>query len=170
MESSPSDRIVPLIVATALYMENMVSTSLPAIAQALGTNPLALTLAVTSYLLSLVSVVAGDLHPGQRLDRRPVRHPQRVPRRDRCLRAGLDRLRRLALARGIRAGPHRAGRRRRDDDAGRPADHGAWHRQAAARQRHGARHHHPGADRTDLRPAARRLHHDLRIVALDFFD
>ena len=54
---SPSDRIVPLIVATALFMENMdstvISTSLPAIAAALGTNPLALKLAVTSYLLSL---------------------------------------------------------------------------------------------------------------------
>src|SRR5437660_10459343 len=57
MVSPPSDRIVPLIVATALFMENMdstvISTSLPAIAQALGTNPLALKLAVTSYLLSL---------------------------------------------------------------------------------------------------------------------
>ena len=57
MESSPADRIVPLIVATALFMENMdstvIATSLPAIAQALGTNPLALKLAVTSYLLSL---------------------------------------------------------------------------------------------------------------------
>ena len=54
---SPSDRIVPLIVATALFMENMdstvISTSLPAIAAALATNPLALKLAVTSYLLSL---------------------------------------------------------------------------------------------------------------------
>ena len=54
---SPSDRIVPLIVATALFMENMdstvISTSLPAIAASLGTNPLALKLAVTSYLLSL---------------------------------------------------------------------------------------------------------------------
>jgi EmrB/QacA subfamily drug resistance transporter len=57
MESRRADRIVPLIVATALFMENMdstvISTSLPAIAQALGTNPLALKLAVTSYLLSL---------------------------------------------------------------------------------------------------------------------
>src|ERR1700757_1995798 len=51
------DRVVPLIVAVALFMENMdstvIATSLPAIAQALGTNPLALKLAVTSYLLSL---------------------------------------------------------------------------------------------------------------------
>src|SRR6202044_3191404 len=51
------ERLIPLIVATALFMENMdstvIATSLPAIARALGTNPLALKLAVTSYLLSL---------------------------------------------------------------------------------------------------------------------
>jgi EmrB/QacA subfamily drug resistance transporter len=52
-----SDRLVPLIVAVALFMENMdstvIATSLPAIANDIGTNPLALKLAVTSYLLSL---------------------------------------------------------------------------------------------------------------------
>jgi len=52
-----NDRIVPLVVAVALFMENMdstvISTSLPAIARDIGTNPLALKLAVTSYLLSL---------------------------------------------------------------------------------------------------------------------
>ncbi len=57
MPSQTDDRIVPLIVAVALFMENMdstvISTSLPAIARAIGTNPLALKLAVTSYLLSL---------------------------------------------------------------------------------------------------------------------
>ena len=50
-------RIVPLIVAVALFMENMdstvIATSLPAIARDIGTSPLALKLAVTSYLLSL---------------------------------------------------------------------------------------------------------------------
>jgi EmrB/QacA subfamily drug resistance transporter len=50
-------RIVPLIVAVALFMENMdstvIATSLPAIAADIGTDPLALKLAVTSYLLSL---------------------------------------------------------------------------------------------------------------------
>jgi len=50
-------RLVPLIVAVALFMENMdstvIATSLPAIAAALGTNPLTLKLAVTAYLLSL---------------------------------------------------------------------------------------------------------------------
>ena len=53
----PYNRIVPIIIAVALFMENMdstvIATSLPAIAQALGTNPLALKLAVTSYLLAL---------------------------------------------------------------------------------------------------------------------
>src|SRR3954469_24759586 len=51
------ERLVPLIIAVALFMENMdstvIATSLPAIAVDLGTNPLALKLAVTSYLLSL---------------------------------------------------------------------------------------------------------------------
>jgi MFS family permease len=51
------DRIVPLIVAVALFMENMdstvIATSLPAIATDLGTSPLTLKLAVTSYLISL---------------------------------------------------------------------------------------------------------------------
>src|SRR5262249_34613744 len=50
-------RIVPLIGAVPLFMENMASTviatSLPAIAADIGTSPLALKLAVTSYLLSL---------------------------------------------------------------------------------------------------------------------
>src|SRR5665213_2434341 len=51
-----TDRIVPLIIAVALFMENMdstvIATSLPAIARDIGANPLALKLAVTSYLLS----------------------------------------------------------------------------------------------------------------------
>src|ERR1700678_626334 len=53
----PFDRVVPLIVAVALFMENMdstvIATSLPAIAQALGTNPLALKLAGGPSLLTL---------------------------------------------------------------------------------------------------------------------
>ena len=54
-------RIVPLIVAVALFMENMdstvIATSLPAIAADIGTSPLTLKLAVTSYLLSLAVVI-----------------------------------------------------------------------------------------------------------------
>src|ERR1051325_6368171 len=51
------ERLIPLIVATALFMENMdatvIATSLPAIATDIGTSPLTLKLAITSYLLSL---------------------------------------------------------------------------------------------------------------------
>src|SRR5438876_12016400 len=53
----PAKPIVPLIVAVALFMENMdstvIATSLPAIAADIGTSPLTLKLAVTSYLPSL---------------------------------------------------------------------------------------------------------------------
>lgn len=50
-------QILPLIVACALFMENtdstVIATSLPMIAQSLGEDPIALKLALTSYLVSL---------------------------------------------------------------------------------------------------------------------
>ncbi|WP_445680092.1 DHA2 family efflux MFS transporter permease subunit [Radicibacter daui] len=49
--------LIPLIVACALFMENLdstvISTALPAIAHTLGQDPLRMNLAITSYLLSL---------------------------------------------------------------------------------------------------------------------
>lgn len=49
--------LIPLIVATALFMENMdatvLATSLPAIAKDLSVNPINLKLALTTYLLAL---------------------------------------------------------------------------------------------------------------------
>ncbi|MCX7304574.1 MAG: MFS transporter [Hyphomicrobiales bacterium] len=51
------NRTVPLILAVALFMENMdstvIATSLPAIADDIGTSPIALKLALTAYLVSL---------------------------------------------------------------------------------------------------------------------
>src|ERR1700758_2695762 len=80
MAASPEpdsyDRIVPLIVATALFMENMdstvIATSLPAIARALGTDPLALKLAVTSYLLSLAICIPASGWTADRFGTRNV--------------------------------------------------------------------------------------------------
>lgn len=50
-------RIVPLVLAIALFMEqmdsNVISTSLPAIALDIGTSPIALKLAFTAYLVAL---------------------------------------------------------------------------------------------------------------------
>jgi EmrB/QacA subfamily drug resistance transporter len=52
-----SSRLIPLIIATALFMENtdstVISTSLPMIAADLAVDPLALKLAITFYLVSL---------------------------------------------------------------------------------------------------------------------
>src|SRR5580692_9950156 len=49
--------VVPLIVAFALFMQNVdstvIATALPPIASAMGEDPLRLNLAITSYLLSL---------------------------------------------------------------------------------------------------------------------
>ena len=71
-----SDRIVPLIIAVALFMENMdatvIATSLPAIATDLGTNPLALKLAVTSYLLSLAIFIPASGWTADRFGARTV--------------------------------------------------------------------------------------------------
>lgn len=54
---APHSRLIPLIIASALFMENMdstvIATSLPAIARDLGTDPIVLKLAFTTYLLSL---------------------------------------------------------------------------------------------------------------------
>jgi EmrB/QacA subfamily drug resistance transporter len=70
------DRIVPLIVAVALFMENMdstvIATSLPAIAADIGANPLALKLAVTSYLLSLAIFIPASGWTADRFGARTV--------------------------------------------------------------------------------------------------
>ncbi len=56
-ESPGRRRLIALIVACALFMENLdstvIATALPSIAASLGENPLHLNLAITSYLISL---------------------------------------------------------------------------------------------------------------------
>ena len=70
------DRLIPLIVAVALFMENMdstvIATSLPAIAADIGTNPLALKLAITSYLLSLAVFIPASGWTADRFGARTV--------------------------------------------------------------------------------------------------
>jgi EmrB/QacA subfamily drug resistance transporter len=69
-------RLIPLIVATALFMENMdstvIATSLPAIAADIGTSPLALKLAITSYLLSLAVFIPASGWTADRFGARMV--------------------------------------------------------------------------------------------------
>jgi EmrB/QacA subfamily drug resistance transporter len=76
MQSNPDSRMVPLIVAVSLFMENMdstvIATSLPAIARDIGTNPLALKLAITSYLLSLAIFIPASGWTADRFGARNV--------------------------------------------------------------------------------------------------
>jgi EmrB/QacA subfamily drug resistance transporter len=76
MQSTPNGRTAPLIVAVSLFMENMdstvISTSLPAIARDIGTNPLALKLAITSYLLSLAIFIPASGWTADRFGARNV--------------------------------------------------------------------------------------------------
>jgi EmrB/QacA subfamily drug resistance transporter len=71
-----SQRLVPLIVAIALFMENMdstvIATSLPAIAIDIGTSPLALKLAITSYLLALAIFIPASGWMADRFGARTV--------------------------------------------------------------------------------------------------
>ena len=70
------ERLIPLIVATALFMENMdstvIATSLPAIAADIGTSPLTLKLAITSYLLSLAVFIPASGWTADRFGARKV--------------------------------------------------------------------------------------------------
>ena len=70
------ERLIPLIVTTALFMENMdstvIATSLPAIAADIGTSPLTLKLAITSYLLSLAVFIPASGWTADRFGARMV--------------------------------------------------------------------------------------------------
>jgi EmrB/QacA subfamily drug resistance transporter len=76
MPADQDGRTAPLIVAVSLFMENMdstvIATSLPAIARDIGTNPLALKLAVTSYLLSLAIFIPASGWTADRFGARNV--------------------------------------------------------------------------------------------------
>ena len=142
------DRIVPLIIAVALFMENMdstvIATSLPAIAADIGTNPLALKLAVTSYLLSLAVFIPASGWTADRFGARTVFRAA-IAR----LHARLDRLRAVA----VRSRGFVIARIVQGMGGAMMTPVGRLvlvrtHRQARAGQRHGLGDH-PGADRPD---------------------
>lgn len=70
------ERLLPLIVATALFIENMdstaITTSLPAIATDLGVEPVALKLALTTYLLALAVFIPISGWVADRFGARPT--------------------------------------------------------------------------------------------------
>ena len=70
------ERLLPLIVATALFIENMdstaIATSLPAIAQDFGVEPVALKLALTTYMLALAVFIPISGWVADRFGARPT--------------------------------------------------------------------------------------------------
>ena len=70
------ERLLPLIVATALFIENMdstaITTSLPAIAIDLGVEPVALKLALTTYMLALAVFIPISGWVADRFGARPT--------------------------------------------------------------------------------------------------
>lgn len=70
------ERLLPLIVATALFIENMdstaIATSLPVIATDLGVAPVALKLALTTYMLALAVFIPVSGWVADRFGARPT--------------------------------------------------------------------------------------------------
>ena len=70
------ERLLPLIVATALFIENMdstaIATSLPAIALDFGVEPVALKLALTTYMLALAVFIPISGWVADRFGARPT--------------------------------------------------------------------------------------------------
>ena len=83
----------------------MIATSLPAIARDIGANPLALKLAITSYLLSLAVFLPVS---GWTADRFGMERPHRLSRRHCRVHGRVDRLRAVGLAHSVRHRPHGA--------------------------------------------------------------
>jgi EmrB/QacA subfamily drug resistance transporter len=74
--SLPRQLLTPLIVACALFMENLdstvLATALPAIAHSLGESPIRLNLAITSYLFSLAVFIPASGWVADRFGARTV--------------------------------------------------------------------------------------------------
>lgn len=72
----PPQRLIPLIIATALFIENMdstaIATSLPQIAADLGVEPVALKLALTTYMLALAVFIPVSGWVADRFGAKPV--------------------------------------------------------------------------------------------------
>jgi EmrB/QacA subfamily drug resistance transporter len=70
------NRTLPIVLAVALFMENMdstvISTALPAIADDIGTSPVALKLALTAYLVSLAIFIPVSGWMADRYGAKPV--------------------------------------------------------------------------------------------------
>ena len=164
----PDRILLPLIVACALFMENLdstvLSTALPAIAADFGANPIHLKLALTSYLLALAVFIPASGWLADRYGARTI------------FRLAIAVFTLGSIACGLSSSiPEIVAARIVQGIGGSmmmPVGRLVILRSVAeARAGRLARlAHHPGADRPGARAAGRRLHHDLFRVALDLLD
>ena len=125
----PNFRTTALIIASAMFMEQLdatvLATALPTMARDFGVSPPHMSVALTSYLLSLAIFIPASGKMADRFGARTV-----FCRRHRAVHARLGPLRPGAESLPLPGrGPRPPGHRRRDDDAGRAA------RAAAQRRR-----------------------------------
>ena len=158
-----SPRLTALIVACALFMQNLdstvVATALPTMARAFGADPLHMNVALTSYMLSLAVFIPVSGWMADRYGSRTVfRAAIAVFTIGSVLCGRATNLPFLVAARIVQGGGWRA------HGAGRAAAPAARGREDGPGCRDGVAHD-AGAYRTRRRPAHRRLHRHLRALA-----
>ncbi len=160
-----SPRTISLIVASAMFMEQLdgtvLATALPTMARSFNADPLHMNVALTSYLLTLAMFIPASGRLADRFGSRTVFRGA----------IALFTLGSIACAQAPEpglpgAGAHAARHRRRADVPGRAAGAAARGVQGRAGARHGLADD-PGDHRPDPRPAGRRLHRHLSVMALD---
>ena len=158
-------QIVPLVVATALFMENTDSHGDrhgPA-----GHRPQPRRGSDRPEARAHgVSRQPRDLHPNQRLDGRPLWRAHDLSRRPRGVHGGVAGLRRVRFARRLRRRARVPGHWRGDDGAGRPSRHPSGGAEERTRQRPRLPDD-PSPDRPDHGAAAGWADHHLSRLALD---
>ena len=160
--------LTAFIIATALFMENMdgtvLATSLPAIARDLGQDPIVLKLALTSYMLTLAVFIPASGWVADKIGARTVFCSAIVVFTLGSILCGASTGLPTLIAARVFQGLGGAMMV--------PVGRLVLLR-SIAEDRHGQRarlSHRAGADRPGGRAAARRLHHHLFPLALDFLD
>ena len=139
----------------------VISTSLPAIAADLHQDPIALKLALTSYLLSLAIFIPASGWAADKFGARTIFRSAIL-----IFTLGSILCGQSSTLVGIRRRPHDPGAWRGDDGTGRPARPLA-HGPAFRGRRRSILSHDPCPARPALRTADRRVHHNLFSLALD---
>ena len=156
---------LPYIVAATFFMEyldtTVIATALPQMARSFGVGPNSLSLGMTAYMLALAMFIPVSGWVADRCGSRTVFFSAIG-----VFTRGVGVVRHVAERHRVHRRASAARHRRRHDGAGGPADRRTQHREEPPDAGH--LHHHVAGDcGAGGRAAGRRLHHDLRVLALD---